>query len=80
MYEYRTFVHMKKTLHVDDDLLRRAREACGATTDTEVVRAGLEALVQRAAYERLRKLRGSEPEAEDLPRRRERPAPKRRAS
>jgi Arc/MetJ family transcription regulator len=67
------FCHMKKTLHIDEALLREARRACGAKTDTETVRAGLEALVRRAAYERLRSLRGSEPGAVDLERRREAP-------
>ena len=61
---------MKKTLHIDDELLREARSASGATTDTETVRLGLEALVRHAAYERLRALRGSEPKARDVPRRR----------
>jgi Arc/MetJ family transcription regulator len=63
---------MKKTLHIDERLLRDARAATGAKTDTETVRLGLEALVRRAAYERLRTLRGSEPGAKDTPRRRER--------
>jgi Arc/MetJ family transcription regulator len=63
---------MKKTLHIDDQLLREARLATGVKTDTETVRLGLEALVRRAAYERLRALRGSEPKAQDTPRRRER--------
>ena len=71
---------MKKTLNVDDKLLKEAKEACGATTDTETVRLGLEALVRHAAYERLRALRGAEPQARDVPRRRERPSPKRRVA
>ena len=61
---------MKKTLHIDDELLQEARSASGATTDTETVRLGLEALVRHAAYERLRALRGSEPHAREVPRRR----------
>lgn len=65
---------MKKTLNLDEGLLREARLACGATTDTETVRLGLEALVRQAAYRRLRALRGAEPEAHDVPRRPERPA------
>jgi hypothetical protein len=68
---------MKKTLHIDESLLREARSASHAGTDTETVRLGLEALVRQAAYERLRALRGSEPHARDVPRRRERPAGKR---
>lgn len=62
---------MKKTLHIDDTLLREARAASGAATDTETVRLGLEALVRQAAYQRLRALRGSEPRATDVRRRRE---------
>ena len=62
---------VKKTLNIDDELFSSAKEACGATTDTETVRLGLEALIRRAAYERLRALRGSEPEAADVARRRE---------
>jgi len=61
---------MKKTLHIDEQTLREARTACGALTDTETVRLGLEGLVRRAAYERLRKLRGTEKGARDVPRRR----------
>ena len=68
---------MKKILNADDKLFREAKAACGATTDTETVHLGLEALVRRAAYERLRALRGSEPHARDVPRRRERPSAKR---
>jgi Arc/MetJ family transcription regulator len=70
---------MKKTLHIDDGLLRRAKDACGASTDTDTVRLGLEALVRHAAYERLRALRGTEPSAQDVSRRRE-PAKKRKAA
>jgi Arc/MetJ family transcription regulator len=61
---------MKKTLHIDEQLLREARSASGAKTDTEAVRLGLEALVRRGAYERLRALRGSEPQARETRRRR----------
>ena len=69
---------MKKTLNVDEQLFTQAKAACGATTDTETVRLGLEALLSHAAYERLRALRGAEPRARDVPRRRQRPSPKRR--
>ena len=65
---------MKKTLHIDERLLRDARTVSGAKNDTATVRLGLEALVRRAACERLRALRGSEPHAANVPRRRERAA------
>jgi len=45
---------MKKTLNIDDHLLQEARAASGATTDTETVRLGLEALVRQGAYARMR--------------------------
>jgi len=71
---------MKKTLNVDEELLRQAKAACHAASDTETVRQGLEALVRHAAYERLRALRGTEPHAQDVPRRREKLARKRRVA
>jgi hypothetical protein len=36
---------MKKTLHVAENLLKQAKEACGATTEAETIRRGLEAFV-----------------------------------
>jgi hypothetical protein len=74
-YRYGIIVWMKKTLHIDDQLLRDAKVASGARTDTETVRLGLEALIRRAAYERLRALRGSEPHAREAPRRRRERSP-----
>jgi Arc/MetJ family transcription regulator len=65
---------MKKTLNIDAQLLEEAKAACGATTETETVRLGLEALVRHAAYQRLKSLAGSELDAQDVPRRREEPA------
>ena len=73
-YPYGIIVCMKKTFHVDDELLREARAACGAATDTDTIRLGLEALIRHASYQRLRALRGSEPGARDVRRRRERSA------
>ena len=69
---------MKKTLHLDDVLLRDAKAACGARTDAETVRLGLEALVRDAAYARLKAYLGTEPKAHDVPRRRERPTGRKR--
>lgn len=65
---------MKKTLHIDENLLRDAKSASGAKTDTDTVRLGLEALVRHGAYERLRALRGTELHARDVRRRRQRAA------
>lgn len=73
-------VCMKKTLHIDESLLKDARSASGAKTDTETVRLGLEALVRHGAYQRLQALRGSEPHAREIPRRRERPSAAKRSA
>ena len=59
-YGYGIISCMKKTLHIDERLLRDAKSASGAHTDTEAVRLGLRAL------------RGSEPQAREVRRRRER--------
>jgi hypothetical protein len=69
---------MKKTLNIDRRLFQEAKDACRAATDTETVRLGLEALVRNAASERLRSFLGSEPGAQDVPRRRDRPRTKHR--
>jgi len=71
---------MKKTFNVDAKLLKQARAAVRAGTDTETIRLGLEALVRHAAYQELRKFAGTEPDAKDVPRRREKPVAKRRAA
>jgi hypothetical protein len=68
---------MKKTLNIDEELLREAKEGCGAATDTETVKKGLEALVRHAAYQRIKSYFGMEPDAVDVPRRREKPRVKR---
>jgi len=79
-YGYGIISCMKKTLHIDEQLLNEAKSASGAKTDTEAVRLGLEALIRRRAYERLRALRGSEPGARDVPRRRVRLSPVRHSA
>ncbi|HWY45877.1 MAG TPA: type II toxin-antitoxin system VapB family antitoxin [Bryobacteraceae bacterium] len=68
---------MKRTFDLNEKLIKEAKVACGAATNTETVCLGLEALVRHAAYERLRALRGTESHAKDMPRRRERQSAKR---
>lgn len=80
MDRYGTFILMKKTLHIDETLLAEARSASRASSDTETVKLGLEALVRHAAYERLRTLRGTEPGALDVGRRRERTTRRKRSA
>ena len=79
-YEEGIIIWMKKTLNVDDTLLKEAKAACGAKTDTDAIRQGLEVLVRRAANQRLRGLLGTEPGARDVPRRRAVTSRKRRVA
>ena len=80
LYGYGNYGCMKKTLQIDEVTLREAKKACGALTDTETVRLGLAALIRNAAYERLRKLRGSDADAKEVPRRRPESRKKRTAA
>jgi hypothetical protein len=73
MYAYGKINHMKTTMNIDSELIRKAKAACNASTNTKTVELGLKALVERAAAEELRKFLGSEPDAQDVPRRREPP-------
>lgn len=77
---YSKIVQVKKTLNIDDDLFQRAKVACGASTYTEAIRLGLEALIRCSAYERLRALRGTEPQAQDVPKHREKATAKSKIS
>ena len=50
---------MKTTLDIDEDLLRQAKEASGASTIKDTVRAGLEAVVRRRKLQALADAFGS---------------------
>ncbi|MBN2719240.1 MAG: type II toxin-antitoxin system VapB family antitoxin [Deltaproteobacteria bacterium] len=50
---------MRTTLHINDELLEEARALTGLQTKTEIVEAGLKALVQAASAQRLSMLAGS---------------------
>ena len=67
---------MKKTIEVDAELLKKARKETGASA-SETIRLGLKALVLAAACKRMMEYGGSEPDAVDVPRRREKPARRR---
>ncbi|HEX4084719.1 MAG TPA: type II toxin-antitoxin system VapB family antitoxin [Chthoniobacteraceae bacterium] len=61
---------MRTTLNIDDALLKQAGEYTGETEKTALVRMGLEALIEREAYNRLAALGGSMPDFQVPPRRR----------
>jgi Arc/MetJ family transcription regulator len=63
-------MHMRTTLNIDDQLLKRAGQLTGVHEKTQLVRLGLEALISREAAKRLARLGGSDPHLRDIRRRR----------
>jgi Arc/MetJ family transcription regulator len=61
---------MRTTLALDDDLVAAAQSFTGITEKSALVRAGLKALIEREAAQRLARLGGSEPDLVAPPRRR----------
>ena len=61
---------MRTTVTLDDELLATAKSMTGIEETPLLVRAGLKALIERAAARRLIVLGGSDPDAEAPPRRR----------
>jgi len=65
---------MRTTMNIDDELLEQARRLTGLTEKTALVRAALEALIERESARRLARLGGTEPELGPIPRRQTTPA------
>jgi len=62
-------MHMRTTLNIDDNLIKRAAQFTGVQEKTRLVRLGLEALISREAAKRLARLGGSDPHLKDIRRR-----------
>ena len=60
---------MRTTLNLDDSLLEEAQRLTGISEKTALVRAALEALIERESARRLARLGGSEPTLAPIPRR-----------
>jgi len=65
-----TNMHMRTTLNIDDDLMKRASNMTGEKEKTALVRRGLEALISLESAKRLSKLGGTEKALRPIPRRR----------
>jgi Arc/MetJ family transcription regulator len=63
-------MHMRTTLNLDEDLLRKAQDLSGLKEKTAVVHAGLEALIARESARRLASLGGRVKRLRPIPRRR----------
>lgn len=62
---------MRTTVTLDDALLSQAQDLSGLKDRGILLREALRALIERESARRLSRLGGSEPQLEDIPRRRE---------
>jgi Arc/MetJ family transcription regulator len=60
---------MRTTLNIDDHLLAEAQRITGVSEKSTLVREGLKALIERESARRLAALCGTEPQLEQIPRR-----------
>jgi len=74
MPEMCILMHMRSTLNIDDEMLRKAAALTGEKEKTALVRMGLEALIARESARRLARLGGTEPGLRPVRRRRPRSA------
>lgn len=62
---------MRTTVTLDDELLKKAQELSCLKDRGALLKEALRALIERESARRLVRLGGSEPELQDIPRRRE---------
>jgi Arc/MetJ family transcription regulator len=62
---------MRTTVTIDDTLLKEARALSGLKENGPLLKAALQALIYRESALRLARLGGSQPDLQDIPRRRE---------
>ena len=63
-------MHMRTTLNIDERLIDEAATLTGVKEKTYLVRLGLKALIAAESSKRLAQLGGTEPQLNDIPRRR----------
>jgi Arc/MetJ family transcription regulator len=61
---------MRTTVTLDDALLKQAQTLSGLQENGPLLKAALQALIHRESALRLARLGGSQPDLEDIPRRR----------
>jgi Arc/MetJ family transcription regulator len=62
-------MHMRTTIYIDDEALKKAAALTGIKEKTSLVRLGLEALIALESSKRLAKLGGTEKSLMPIPRR-----------
>lgn len=63
-------MHMRTTINIDDELLKKASALTGIDEKTSLVKLGLKALIAQESAKRLAKLGGTEKGLKPIPRRR----------
>ena len=63
-------MHMRTTLNINEQSLRKASELTGVKEKTSLVHLGLQALIARESARRLAQLGGTEKTLKNIPRRR----------
>lgn len=63
-------MHMRTTLNIDDEILKKASLLTGVKEKTSLIHLGLEALIARESSKRLAMLGGTEKDLKSIPRRR----------
>jgi Arc/MetJ family transcription regulator len=74
MHESYIMMHMRTTLNIDDELLKRAIGLTGESEKTALVRRGLEALIALESARRLATLGGTEKRLSPIRRRKSIPS------
>lgn len=69
MHKLCIYIHMRTTLNIDDEALKKASELTGIREKTALVRLGLEALIALESSKRLANLGGTEKDLRPIPRR-----------
>jgi len=64
------YMHMRTTLNIDDETLKKATRLTGIKEKTALVQRGLEAIIAIESSKRLAKLGGTEKDLKPVPRRR----------
>jgi len=70
MHKQCIYIHMRTTLNIDDEIMKKAFQLTGIKEKTTLVRRGLEALISLESSRRLAKLGGTEKKLRPIPRRR----------
>lgn len=69
MHNMCIYMHMRTTINIDDEILKKASQLTGIKEKTSLVRRGLEALISLESSKRLARLGGTEKSLRPIPRR-----------